>query len=123
MVLKKCYSNNRGNKKIRGNRGNRSNPDNRANNVRGGTRANRGTRGTDWRCNRDRYGRDYEGLDRYLDEFEERVERNDSRNGNRRIGRVVADTNIDNRRLIRENIQQICQRVNILNNTIQIKSS
>jgi hypothetical protein len=29
---------------------------------------------TDWRRNRDRIGRDYEGLDRYLDEFEERIE-------------------------------------------------
>jgi hypothetical protein len=55
-----------------------------------------------------------------LDEFEERVERNDSRYDNRRIGRVVADTNIDNRRLIRENIQQISQRVDNLNNPIQI---
>jgi hypothetical protein len=55
-----------------------------------------------------------------LDEFEERVERNDSKYGNRRIGRVVADTNIDNRRLIRENIQQITQRVDNLNNPIQI---
>ncbi len=55
-----------------------------------------------------------------MDEFEGRVERNDSRYGNRRIGRVVADTNIDNRRLIRENIQQITQRVDNLNNPIQI---
>ncbi len=55
-----------------------------------------------------------------MDEFEERVERNDSKYGNRRIGRVVADTNIDNRRLIRENIQQITQRVDNLNNPIQI---
>ncbi len=50
----------------RGNRGNPGNPiiNNRANNVRGGTRANHGTRGTDWRRNRDRIGRDYEGLER-----------------------------------------------------------
>ena len=54
--------------------------------MRGG---NRGTRGTDWHRNRDRIGKDYEGFDRYLDKFEERVERNDSRYGNRRIGRVV----------------------------------
>jgi hypothetical protein len=60
---------NRGNQVNRGNRGNRGNPvntGNRANNVRGGTR---GTRGTDWHRNRDRIGRDYEGLDWYLDYF------------------------------------------------------
>ncbi len=41
-----------------------------------------------------------EGLDSYLDEFE--------------------DSNIDNRRQIRENIKQISQRVDNLNNPIQI---
>jgi hypothetical protein len=77
--------------------------------IRGDTRANRGTRGSDWRRNLDRIGRDYEELDRYLDEFEERIERNDSRFGNRRTSRIVADTNTNNRRQIRENIQQISQ--------------
>jgi hypothetical protein len=72
------------------------------------------------RRNRDRIGRDYEGLDRYLDEFEERIEGNDSRYGNRRTGRIVADTKINNRREIRDNIQQISQRVDNLNNLIQI---
>jgi hypothetical protein len=67
---------NRGNQVNSGNRGNPVNTGNRANNSRGGTR---GTRGTDWHRNRDRIGRDYEGLDRYLDEFEDRVERNDLR--------------------------------------------
>ncbi len=57
----KSNSNNRGNIGNRGNRGNRVNPEIRANNVRGGTRANRGTRGPNWRRNRDRIGRDYEG--------------------------------------------------------------
>ena len=43
-------------RKIKQNRGiNPGNPiiNNRANNVREGTRANRGTRGTDWRRNRE----------------------------------------------------------------------
>ncbi len=107
---------------IRVNRGNRGNPiiNNRANNVRGGTRANHGNRGTDWRRNRDRIGRDCEGLDIYLDEFKERIERNDSIFVNRRTGRLVADTNIDNRRQIRENIQQISERVVNINYPIQI---
>jgi hypothetical protein len=113
---------NRGNQANRSNRGNPGHPiiNNNANNVRGGTRANHGIRGTDWRRNRERIGRDYEGLDRYLDEFEERIERNDSRFGNRRPGRLVADTNIDNLRHIRENIQQISLWVENLNNPIQI---
>jgi hypothetical protein len=116
-------SRNRGIRGIRGNNGNRGNPgnpiiNNRAGNVRGGTRANHGTRGTDWRRDRDRIGRDYNGLDRY--EFEERIERNDPRFGNRRTGRLVADTNIHNCRQIRENIQQISQLVDNLNNSIQI---
>ncbi len=85
----------RGNRGNRGNRANPGNPGNRANNVRGGTRA---YQGNDWRRNRDRIGRDYEGLDWYLDESEERIERNDSRFGNRCTGRKVADSNIDNRR-------------------------
>ncbi len=115
-------SRNRGNQANRVKRGNPGFPIiyNRANNVRGGTRANHGTRGTDWRRNRDRIGRDYEGLDKYLDEFEERIERNDSRFVNRRTGRLVADINIIHRRQIRENIQQISQRVDNLNNPIQI---
>jgi hypothetical protein len=103
---------NRGNRGCRGNRSNRGDPgnqiiNNRANNVRGGTRANHKTRGTDWRRNRDRIGRDYEGLDRYLDDFEERIERNDSRFGNGRTGRLVADTNIDNRRQISNANQEL----------------
>ncbi len=40
--------------------------------------------------------------------------------GNRRTARLVADTNKDNRRQIREYIQQISQRVDNLNNPIQI---
>ncbi len=36
---------------------------------------------------RDIREQDYEGLDRYLDEYEERIERNDPRFGNRRTGR------------------------------------
>ena len=56
-----------------------------------------------------------------MDEFEERTERNDSRFGNRGTGRIIADSNIDNRRQIRENIQQISQRVDNLNNPIEIR--
>ena len=110
---------NRGTTGNRGNRGNRHNPiiDNRA--ARGSNRA-RGNRGINWRRDLDRIGRDYEGLDRYLDEFEERIERNDSRFGNRRIGRIIPDTNINNRLQIRENFQQISQRADNLNNPIQI---